>query len=177
MQQKPGATLYRSITQLSCVTLCISQTNGALKRNPLHTDALHVGIFFQELCTLYVNLFLNKLYFTDKSKKTVLVHAEKQFQNYFIKTIVWFVYFLKNPLYMYIYYNIIGERILRDKDCPLLERINLGPDEVSGAKLLLRDRVERKQSLLDTPIFEVSPAEEEVSKGQEDFVKLPDEVS
>lgn len=78
---------------------------------------------------------------------------------------------------MYIYYNIIGERILRDKDCPLLERINLGPDEVSGAKLLLRDRVERKQSLLDTPIFEVSPAEEEVSKGQEDFVKLPDEVS
>ncbi|CAG2198409.1 RASSF2_4 [Mytilus edulis] len=81
-----------------------------------------------------------------------------------------------NEYALYIVDEENSERILRDKDCPLLERINLGPDEVSGAKLLLRDRVERKQSLLDTPIFEVSPAEEEVSKGQEDFVKLPDEI-
>ena len=58
----------------------------------------------------------------------------------------------------------------------MLERITLGPDEVSGAKLLLRDRVERKQSLLDTPVFEEEPILEEESKEQSDPVKLPDEV-
>ena len=58
----------------------------------------------------------------------------------------------------------------------MLERITLGPDEVSGAKLLLRDRVERKQSLLDTPVFEEEPLVEEESKEQSDPVKLPDEV-
>ena len=41
---------------------------------------------------------------------------------------------------------------------------------MSGAKLLLRDRVKRKQSLLDTPVFE------EESNEQSDPVKLPDEV-
>lgn len=80
-----------------------------------------------------------------------------------------------NEYALYIVDEENSERILRDTDIPLLERISLGPDEVSGAKLLLRDRVERKQSLLDTPIFEVSQAEEE-SKDQEDFVKLPDEI-
>lgn len=69
-----------------------------------------------------------------------------------------------------------SERILRNTDIPLLERITLGPDEVSGAKLLLRDRVERKQSLLDTPVFEEEPLVEEESKEQSDPVKLPDEI-
>jgi hypothetical protein len=47
---------------------------------------------------------------------------------------------------------------------------------VSGAKLLLRDRVKRKQSLLDTPVFEEEPLVEEESNEQSDPVKLPDEV-
>jgi hypothetical protein len=47
---------------------------------------------------------------------------------------------------------------------------------VSGAKLLLRDRVKRKQSLLDTPVFEEEPLVEEESNEQSDPVKLPNEV-
>lgn len=68
-----------------------------------------------------------------------------------------------------------SERILRDNDIPLLERISLGPEEESGAKLLLRDRMERKQSLLDRPVFEEQHSEEEC-KEQSDPVKLRDEV-
>ena len=47
---------------------------------------------------------------------------------------------------------------------------------MSGAKLLLRDRVKRKQSLLDTPVFEEEPLVEEESNEQSDPVKLPNEV-
>ena len=73
--------------------------------------------------------------------------------------------------------------MLKDTDYPLLERIARGPDETSGVKIYLKDRIitTRKNSLVTQAVRE---EEEEEGEGEieqiEEPVKveqsLPDEV-
>ena len=74
-----------------------------------------------------------------------------------------------------------GETLLRNSDIPLLERIALGPDEKSGAKLFLKDRTEipRKGSLVTLTV----PEEEEEESHADELTpvtkieqRLPEEV-
>lgn len=75
--------------------------------------------------------------------------------------------------------------MLKDTDYPLLERIARGPDETSGVKIYLKDRIitTRKNSLVTQAVREEEEEEEE-GEGEieqiEEPVKveqsLPDEV-
>lgn len=73
--------------------------------------------------------------------------------------------------------------MLKDTDYPLLERIARGPDETSGVKIYLKDRIitTRKNSLVTQAVREEEEEEEEGEIEQiEEPVKveqsLPDEV-
>lgn len=56
-----------------------------------------------------------------------------------------------------------GEILLKDSDRPLLERIARGPDETSGVKIYLKDRIitTRKNSLVTQAVREEEEEEEE----------------
>ncbi|OWF48488.1 ras association domain-containing protein 2-like [Mizuhopecten yessoensis] len=72
-----------------------------------------------------------------------------------------------------------GEKLLRDTDIPLLERVALGPDEVSKAKIFLRDKVAtpRKTSLVQLAVPDVVVEEEEVEEPvPKPEPRLPQEV-
>lgn len=58
---------------------------------------------------------------------------------------------------------ITGEILLKDSDHPLLERIARGPDETSGVKIYLKDRIitTRKNSLVTQAVREEEEEEEE----------------
>lgn len=58
---------------------------------------------------------------------------------------------------------ITGEILLKDSDRPLLERIARGPDETSGVKIYLKDRIitTRKNSLVTQAVREEEEEEEE----------------
>ena len=74
--------------------------------------------------------------------------------------------------------------MLKDTDYPLLERIARGPDETSGVKIYLKDRIitTRKNSLVTQAVREEEEEEEEEGEIEqiEEPVKveqsLPDEV-
>ncbi|XP_033740123.1 ras association domain-containing protein 2-like [Pecten maximus] len=72
-----------------------------------------------------------------------------------------------------------GEKLLRDTDIPLLERVALGPDEVSKAKIFLRDKVAtpRKGSLVQLAVPDVVVEEEDVEEPvPKPEARLPQEV-
>ncbi|XP_022316912.2 ras association domain-containing protein 2-like isoform X1 [Crassostrea virginica] len=86
---------------------------------------------------------------------------------------------------LYLVSETEGETLLKDTDYPLLERIARGPDETSGVKIYLKDRIitTRKNSLVTQAVREEEEEEEE-GEGEieqiEEPVKveqsLPDEV-
>ncbi|XP_060064204.1 ras association domain-containing protein 2-like [Ylistrum balloti] len=67
---------------------------------------------------------------------------------------------------LYLVTENAGERLLRDTDIPLLERVALGPDEVSKSKIFLRDKVAtpRKSSLVQLAVPDVVVEEEDVEE-------------
>lgn len=78
-----------------------------------------------------------------------------------------------------------GEILLKDSDHPLLERIARGPDETSGVKIYLKDRIitTRKNSLVTQAVREEEEEEEEEEGVIEEIAEpvkveqsLPDEV-
>lgn len=75
-----------------------------------------------------------------------------------------------------------GEILLKDSDRPLLERIARGPDETSGVKIYLKDRIitTRKNSLVTQAVREEEEEEEGVIEEIAEPVKveqsLPDEA-
>nr|XP_022316914.1 ras association domain-containing protein 2-like isoform X3 [Crassostrea virginica] len=88
---------------------------------------------------------------------------------------------------LYLVSETEGETLLKDTDYPLLERIARGPDETSGVKIYLKDRIitTRKNSLVTQAVREEEEEEEEEEgEGEieqiEEPVKveqsLPDEV-
>lgn len=78
-----------------------------------------------------------------------------------------------------------GEILLKDSDRPLLERIARGPDETSGVKIYLKDRIitTRKNSLVTQAVREEEEEEEEEEGVIEEIAEpvkveqsLPDEA-
>uniref|UniRef100_K1RAM6 Ras association domain-containing protein 2 n=1 Tax=Magallana gigas TaxID=29159 RepID=K1RAM6_MAGGI len=70
-----------------------------------------------------------------------------------------------------------GEILLKDSDRPLLERIARGPDETSGVKIYLKDRIitTRKNSLVTQAVREEEEEEEE-EEGVEQLIAIPEPV-
>lgn len=64
---------------------------------------------------------------------------------------------------MIYWFFFTGEILLKDSDRPLLERIARGPDETSGVKIYLKDRIitTRKNSLVTQAVREEEEEEEE----------------
>lgn len=64
---------------------------------------------------------------------------------------------------MIYWFFFTGEILLKDSDHPLLERIARGPDETSGVKIYLKDRIitTRKNSLVTQAVREEEEEEEE----------------
>ncbi|KAK3089834.1 hypothetical protein FSP39_006935, partial [Pinctada imbricata] len=100
-----------------------------------------------------------------------------------------------NEFSLYMVSENEGETLLRTQDIPLLERIALGPDESSGCKLFLKDRIAlpRKGSLVNFTVVEESeephtpdeitpvvpwsdPKEERLPAEIEQLVALPEPV-
>ncbi|XP_062587602.1 ras association domain-containing protein 2-like [Saccostrea cucullata] len=79
---------------------------------------------------------------------------------------------------LYLVSETEGETLLKETDHPLLERIARGPDETSGVKIYLKDRIltVRKNSLVTQPVVEEE--EEEVIEQEPVKVEqsLPHEV-
>lgn len=72
-----------------------------------------------------------------------------------------------------------GEILLKDSDRPLLERIARGPDETSGVKIYLKDRIitTRKNSLVTQAVREEEEGViEEIAEPVKVEQSLPDEA-
>lgn len=86
---------------------------------------------------------------------------------------------------MIYWFFFTGEILLKDSDHPLLERIARGPDETSGVKIYLKDRIitTRKNSLVTQAVREEEEEEEEEEGVIEEIAEpvkveqsLPDEA-
>lgn len=67
---------------------------------------------------------------------------------------------------LYLVSETEGETLLKETDHPLLERIARGPDETSGVKIYLKDRIltVRKNSLVTQPVVEEEEEEEVIEQ-------------
>lgn len=82
---------------------------------------------------------------------------------------------------MIYWFFFTGEILLKDSDHPLLERIARGPDETSGVKIYLKDRIitTRKNSLVTQAVREEEEEEgviEEIAEPVKVEQSLPDEA-